>query len=180
MTEVTPPYSDPKLRAFYASTQYYRLVPAGRSAMTAALVDVADAGELDGLSLVLAVRRGLRWTEADALPDPASGGVAADTTGAADVVVAVVNRNLSGASKRPALCIGTPAEVASCRAELTASDGGLDAGPGEADAGAVDAGSPGSGGPAPEGCACATVPPGAFCLLAVLGAARPRRRCPVR
>jgi len=59
------------------------------------------------------------------LADPAAGTATADTTGASGLVVAVVNANRTGASKRPGLCIGTAAEVVTCRAALYAPDAGV-------------------------------------------------------
>ncbi|MHB8878004.1 MAG: MXAN_6640 family putative metalloprotease [Myxococcaceae bacterium] len=184
MTVTALPYSDPKLRSFYASTQYLRLTLGGRAAVTAALVDVPGAAvsELGGMSLVVAVRRGSVWSEVAVLADPASGAVALDTTGANDAVVAVVNSNYSGASRRPGLCIGSPAEVAACRAALVAVDGGADAGvdAGVADAGEeLDAGSPGGGGPGPApGCGCGAAPLGFGVFALVLALVRRRSRAP--
>jgi hypothetical protein len=127
MVTVALPYKDPKLRAYYASTQYYQASPGGRATMTAALVDPGSPAptELTGVSLVLAVRRGAAWSEVTVLADAAAGTQTADTSGASSVVVAVVNANRAGPSKRPGLCLGTAAEVVTCRAAVLAPDAGV-------------------------------------------------------
>src|SRR4029079_10990131 len=60
MTNVPAPYSDPMIRSFYASTQYYEVAPDGRTSMTAALVSPDPAATL-GLTALLAVARGATY-----------------------------------------------------------------------------------------------------------------------
>lgn len=115
MTQVTAPVKQ-SLRSFYASTQYFRASTAGRASMTAALLDSSDAGvETRGMKIVAVTRRGGRNVDARAIGAPF------DTSAADELIVAVVNTNRGpdGAtlSRRPTLCVGTPAEVASCSGE---------------------------------------------------------------
>ncbi|MBL8922672.1 MAG: hypothetical protein JNJ54_27740 [Myxococcaceae bacterium] len=114
MTQVTAPYRVSPMRVFYASTQYLRLPVDGRASMTAALFDdPAIAGDdTEGMVLVGAARRQGRNVEVKRLP------ATFDTSTADELVVAVINTARSAVgpvlSKRPGLCVGTPAEVQSC------------------------------------------------------------------
>ncbi len=105
-TMVTLPYStDTPLRAFYASARYFSGAPGGRDTVEAALV-----GDTEDLALILAVRQGNTVTVVD--------GASADAAGADEVFAVVVNTALSGDSRRPGLCIGSPDEVEACRASM--------------------------------------------------------------
>jgi MYXO-CTERM domain-containing protein len=170
MTDVSLPYSDDKTRIFYASTQYYRAVPAGRTAMTAALIAPdTDPSATDGLSLLFAAQRGPSYDPLVHVADVSAGIETMDTAGADLVVIFVVNTLQQGESRRPALCIGTTEEVAACRAAL-AGDAGTGAG------GAGGGGAGGAGGGSTQqptgddgGCGCRTAPttpPGAACFSA--------------
>ncbi len=130
-TSVTLPYaSSTPLRVFYASSQYWSADPGSRAQTEAALV-----GDTDGLSLTLAVRHG----NSVEIATGTNTDTTADTTGADEVFVIAVNTAMSGTSKRPGLCIGSPDEVDACKAAMApAPDAGtVDAG--TADAGAPDA-----------------------------------------
>ncbi len=141
ITGVTLPHAGTGLRVFYASAQYFSAPAQGRARVEAALVDDPATADDDtvGMALWIAARAGGRVLS---LSDA---GVAMGTGD--DVLVAVVNSARSGTgavlSKRPRLCVGSPAEVASCRVTLGGVDGGADAG---SDAG-VDAGLPDAGAP---------------------------------
>ncbi|MCC6523194.1 MAG: hypothetical protein IT373_11075 [Polyangiaceae bacterium] len=176
MSIVAAPFQDDALRVFHASSQYYALAPDGRTEMTAALVAPAtDPSAADGLALLVDVEGVTDVTSVTRLVDPGAGTETVSTAGAARVVVVVVNPLTSGSSKKPALCIGTVAEVAACRDALGAGGaGGGPAAPAEA---------------APEetsGCACRQAgtagarTDGVAAALAMgglaVGAARRRRR----
>lgn len=177
------------MRVYYASAQSFRVPPAGRPAMTAALVDDPASTEDDtrSLALLVAVRRQGRVAQLADLADPKAGVETVDTSGTSELVVTVVNtaREGEGAvlSRRPGLCVGTPREVALCHAAI---DPAFDAGVEVVDAGVPDAGAPDAGAPdagvdvpppPPQGCGCgATGSPGAGLLLLLLGLGRLSRR----
>ncbi len=115
----TPPYQDGELRLFYAATQYYSLFPGGRDQMAAALV-----GDSAGVELAFVVERGGAYEPA-VIASGASGTVS--TAGATRLLVALVNTARSGDSKKPGLCIGSPAEVAACKESLDPSPKDSDA-----------------------------------------------------
>ena len=160
--------------SFYAST-LYRVVPVeGRTSMTARVV--ASPGldpSLDGLELLLATRTRtsvgpIQHVTATGVPTPLN------TSGVTEIVVALVNTNSSGNSKRPSLCIGSPEEVDACVAAVSA--GGADAGVPPA-----DAGSPGDTPPPdpPGPCWCANVTSsfgGTWLVLLGVALVRARRR----
>ena len=129
---------------------------AGRATMGALLADdpaTPTEDETQGMAIILAVRRG----GANSLVFPVTDVKQAntlDTSGAATLIVAVVNTAREGAngvlSKRPGVCIGSPTELAACRLALDPSfDAGVppvpDAGVPDAGTMAVDAGLPDAG-----------------------------------
>jgi MYXO-CTERM domain-containing protein len=201
-TDVPVPTYKPALRVYYASTQYFRVASNGRAAMTAALIDDPASADDDvaGLSLVVVSRRAGVNVQQVAPADVQSPTVAetVDTSGGADLLVAVINTARAGngaiRSKRPTLCAGTWAEVQECRLFYNPA---LDAGPPPpVDGGtAVDAGTAADAGPGldaglppadagvdpvapPSGCGCgATGAAGPLVLLA-LATLRARRRRP--
>lgn len=155
MTSVAAPYRLDAARVFYASTQYYFVPAAGRTRMTAALVDsvLTTGNDRDGLVLWGAARQGGRNTEVVRI----TAGESVDVTGGFFIAaVTNTNRGPNGASlsQRPGLCIGTAAEVADCVSALGGgTDAGVDAGVEPVDAGSgTDAGvmEPGP----PTGCGC--------------------------
>lgn len=115
MTEVTAPHVDEALRVFYASSQYFAFTLDGRTELGAALVGAPDT--LQDLRLVVATRHDGEILEVVDADDVTAAPVL-DTSGASSAVVIVVNTTTSGESKKPGLCIGTPAELAACRAAL--------------------------------------------------------------
>lgn len=214
MTAVAAPYQAPmggtvaRPRVFYASTQYFTVPANGRATMGALLTDdpvTATEDETTGMAIILGVRRG----NLNALVVPVGDVKQAntlDTSGNATLVVAVVNTAREGQngnlSRRPGLCIGSPAELAACRLALDPAfdagvppgpdagvDAGVDAGTMTVDAGVdagtmtpvdagVDAGTVDAGmepPTMPKGCGCATSPTFGV-LAAVLWLVR-RRRC---
>ncbi|AUX30722.1 MULTISPECIES: hypothetical protein [Sorangium] len=110
--------------------------------------------------------------------DVASGAALVDMAGADDLAVIVVNGLQEGDSRKPTLCIGTPDEIAACRAAAEGASGGRGAGgkaPAEGTGGGVDDG----------GCGCRVAAPAAAaassaasfgCALGASLAARRRRR----
>lgn len=200
---VIEPLVDETLRIFYSSTQYYGADPAGRDTMTAALVVAeGDEADLDGLHMLFAVERAGAYEPLVEVADLETGSETVDTAGAARMVVAVVNTLQAGDSRRPGLCVGSPEEVASCRAAILGTGG---AGGGGAGGGGVGGGGEGNtdvpgpvGDDDSEGCGCRLVGPrssapvhegAAAALLGLLGLgamarrrrlrprARPRSRC---
>ena len=108
--EVDLPFSDDKLRVYPTSMQVW--------STRGGVIDVAivstEAGDTDGLVLVTALR------DSDTVRTTVQPGLNAtlDGTGSDEVIVAIVNTNLEGNSKRPGLCLGAPADVEACVATL--------------------------------------------------------------
>ena len=180
-SKVDAPHKSPSpVFLFYASARYYRAPAAGRAQMTAAVVDDPTTAQDDtvGLSLHLVTRRAGKNASA-ATPDSVSAGTdVLDTTGNSELWVAVVNGAISGASRKPFLCIGAPGEVSACRASL--SPAAPAAGMEVPDAGtSVQGAGDGSGAPAPSGCGCAGSGMGGMWswigLLGLLCSRSPRR-----
>lgn len=176
MNTVTAPHRVDASRVFYASTQYYFVPAAGRTTMTAALVDSAltTFNDLDGMVLWVAARKGDRNTEVIRV----SAGQTVDVTnGGLIAAVTNTNRGANGASlsQRPGICIGAPDEVAACVRELGGVlDAGVDAGTMEpVDAGTqVDAGVMEPAPPAGCGCSMGSTPMLFFTLAFALGRRR--------
>ena len=173
MTDVTAPQALMILRVYYASAQYFRMPSVARPVMGALLIDDPSTpeDETQGMELVLAARRGNLNSTVVTLAQVKAGTETLDTSGGAQLVVAVVNtvrESQNGVlSRRPGLCIGSPDELRACRIAL---DPAFDAGQpdaGASDAGPMDAGpdagvQPDSGVPdggtsmpdPPKGCGC--------------------------
>lgn len=143
MTNVAAPYRVEGSRLFYASTQYFSVPAAGRTVMTAAILDsnLTATNDLDGLVVHIAARKGGRNTEVVRM----TAGETVDVTNGT-FIAAITNTNRgprgTSLSQRPNICLGTPAEVAGCVSALSGdggtSDGGMDGG--------VDAGTGGGAG----------------------------------
>jgi hypothetical protein len=99
---------------YRASMQVWGAGPNGRGKVAAAIAD-PDATVLDGLTLIVAARDGaaVSSVRGEVLRDGVVG-AEVDTSGVDEVIVVVVSHATDGQSKRPGLCIGDPAEVASC------------------------------------------------------------------
>jgi hypothetical protein len=180
---VSAPYMDEKLRVFHASSQYYGMAPFDRTKMTAALVS-ADPATLEGMSVLLAVQRGVVYDPVLEVDDPSAGTQTIDTDGANRLVAVVVNGLQTGDSQRPGLCVGTVEEVAACRATILGSGTG-GGGAGGSGGGATTTGTGGSGGsgatpsPADGGCGCrasSSSPEGSALALVALGGLAAQRR----
>lgn len=134
------PYSADALRVFYASAQYFQALPGGRAALTAALVSPpGGADETDGLALLMVPDKAGKYGEVKRFTDLTGGIETLDTQEVDDVVVWVVNGRQAGPSRKPALCVGTVAEVAACSDALRGAGG-------SAGAGGHGGGGPGGGG----------------------------------
>lgn len=107
---VSLPFQDDRLRVYPTSLQVWSV--AGEE-VAVAVVARAE-GDTDGLRLVTATRRGDSVTTRvhETLEAVIDGG------GSDEVIVAVVNSNLEGNSKRPGFCLGDVAAVEACKAEL--------------------------------------------------------------
>lgn len=197
ITDVPVPTYKPALRVYYASTQYFRVASNGRATMTAALLDDPASADDDvaGLSLVVVSRKAGANVGAATpvdVQDPLPTEVV-DTSGGADLLVAVINTARAGngaiLSKRPNLCAGTWDEVQACRLFYNPA---LDAGVpmpdgGTMDAGIEDAGVSSDGGladggvdptPMPQGCGCGMTDASPWLLGLALVALRGRRTRP--
>lgn len=128
MRETAVPFEDAMVRIAHASARYYVALPAGRDAMTAALI--APEADLAGLRLLIA-KRGFEDVH-EAWVGPPAEAPTLEMAGSVDLVVAIVDVRIAGESLRPGLCIGSPDEVADCRDSLGATL--PDAGPAEEDA----------------------------------------------
>ncbi|MBI5509273.1 MAG: hypothetical protein HY903_11020 [Deltaproteobacteria bacterium] len=113
---VSPPYVDALVRIPHAATKYFSVVPSGRTEMTAALVGPPE--ELADLHLRLTVERGPAFETPLAVQDLQAGTEVVSTDLARTFIVFLVNTSTGGTSRRPGLCIGTPAEVTACKAQL--------------------------------------------------------------
>ena len=180
MNDGAAPYFEDLLRVYHASSQYHRMSPDGRSAMTAALVAHPGSPEdTQGLELLLAVQRGNAYDPVKHLADVSAGTETIDTNGAARLVAIVVNGATGGNSRRPALCIGTTDEVAAC-SKMVQSGGGT----GGAGGGGSGGGGSGAEEPPPEdasGCGCrmtapAETSPAALIAISLAALYRRRRR----
>ena len=120
MVEEAAPYQDALFRVSYAASKYLTVSAGGRSNMTAALVGTAE--ELADLALFLAVDNGANYTQVVQLSDLKAGSESVEMNGARHLVVGVANGSLGPISRKPALCVGTPVEVASCRAAFSPVD----------------------------------------------------------
>jgi hypothetical protein len=151
LTTVAAPYQEMVMRVYYASAQYFAMPAASRSTMGALLIDdpATVEDETAGLALVLSARRSNVNSALLTVGQVKAGAELIDTSGSAQLVVAVVNTAREGVgsvlSKHPALCIGSPQELRDCRIALDPSfdAGAPDAGP--PDAGPPDAGPPDAG-----------------------------------
>lgn len=177
MRPAVAPYTE-LMRVFYASAQYFRTDPLGRKEMTTAIVaPEGSESQLDGLAVLQLVEVNGQWGPVLRLFQPSDGTQAIDTTNASAYVAIVVNTAISGNSKRPTLCIGSPEEVAACKTTVVSPGSGA-GGAGGAGVGGGDPAPPGEEG----GCGCSLSPtspnPGIFALLALgsLGYRRARRR----
>lgn len=140
------PFVRDPLRVFYASAHYFTSDPGSRASVGAELA--GEPADVAGIDLLLAVRRG----EAIEVVR----GPMVDTAGADELITVLVRPSRDGDSQRPALCVGSRAELDDCRALMTAMpDGGMlarDGGRTEIDAGAMVP-------PSPRGCACRATRP---------------------
>ena len=191
MMTVAAPQQVQMQRVFYASVAWFQVAAAGRATMGAALLDdplTPLEDETQGLAVILGVRRNNSNSVVIPVADVRAENTL-DTSGNAQLVVAVVNTARQGAngalSKRPGLCIGSPAELRACRLAI---DPSLDAG--VPDAGVPDAGVPDAGPvvdagveadagiaptPMPKGCGCSAPGPVLGALFALAWAAWRRR-----
>lgn len=157
MSTVSAPHAAEAPRIYYASTQYFSAPAAGRTAMTAALVDspLTPGNDLDGLVMWAVARRGGRNVE---VVKVTAGQTVNATNGTFILAVVNTNRGANGSllAQRPNICLGTPEEVASCVAGFNGTvDAGVDAGQESIDAGAEvpDGGTPSQQQPPPP-CGC--------------------------
>jgi MYXO-CTERM domain-containing protein len=167
MNDGAAPFSKDPLRVYYASSQYYRIPPGGRQAMTAALIAPDGAPvETDGLRLLVTTRQGGTYGPVQPVSDLSAGTQTVDTSGVERFVAIVVNTLQGGPSRRPALCIGTTDEVAACK-QAALSQGGSGGG-GGAGGGGTGGGAGGSP-PVDEGSGCGCRAAGAGSDAAPLG-----------
>lgn len=149
------PLADERPRHFYAATRYYGFSPAGRTQVSARLV-----GDTEGLvvRIVSNAETPLLISPMDESPLEAD----IDTTGATQVIVAVVNTNREGDSKRASVCVGTAEEVETCVSGFEST----------MDAGVPDGGVMMDGAvmtPVGDGGGCNAAPRPSFFALFVLG-----------
>lgn len=115
---VSLPFYDERLRVYRASMQVWGAAPNGRATVAAAIADT-DPAVLEGLTLVLATRKGATVTST--LGEGTRDGVImaeldVGAGGADELIAVVVNHTTEGQSKRPGLCLGSPEEVLTCAA----------------------------------------------------------------
>jgi hypothetical protein len=134
--------------------------------------DFTTTNDLDGMVLWIAARKNRRITEFAKV----TAGESIDVTGGSVVaVVTNTNRGAMGASlsQRPALCLGTVAEVAACKNSLLGIDAGVDAGTAEVpDAGMPTADAGTQEPPPPAGCGCGMGTTPLWFLLALIARRR--------
>ncbi len=106
------PYRDDDLRVFYASSQYLRFAPKGRTHLTVALAEKTDPSALR-VGLIARIGDGFSpWQWSTHVPAKAVPPI--DVATADEVFVVVVNTAQGGESIRGSLCVGTLDEVAGC------------------------------------------------------------------
>lgn len=106
------PYRDDDLRVFYASAQYLRFAPEGRSQIAVALDPKTD---VSALRLGMVARKGKQFGEWVWLSAPMQLPLwTVDSKGMDEVFVLAVNTAQSGESARGSLCVGSPEEAAKC------------------------------------------------------------------
>jgi hypothetical protein len=143
-TTITLPLVVEDLRVYYASTQYFRAFPFGRTGLTALILDnpMTPIDDTVGMQLVLMSRTDTRNLNVKTLNNTGLD----ESTGGNQYVLALVNtaRGPNGVSlsQRPLLCMGSKTEVAQCRDSFlsnrdagTQIDGGM-----AVDSGVVDSG----------------------------------------
>jgi hypothetical protein len=176
-SEMSLPFVKERGRQPQLSARYYQVLPRDRAHLEARLV-----GDTEGLSLhwiQLFPRNPVITsdeTQASISADPMDG----------EVLLAVVNSNLEGPSRRASLCVGHPQEVSACVADLNPPEDPMEDAPdddeeGERDPSPADPAKEGAGAP-PEPGGCAAVPRPvvpALMLWALLATLfRRRRHCP--
>ncbi len=132
---VSLPHRAEQPRLFAASTRYWVFEPGTRATVTASLAAPIGSAATDGVSIWM-VPVGLAGAEE---PVEVTDDTLLSTTDLQSVVLAAINTNASGASKRPTVCIGSPPETAACVANESTDGGVSDPDP---DSGAVDSDSP--------------------------------------
>lgn len=146
------PWRYDRVRLFRASARYYRFATDGRPLVRVVLGDASDGKTppFEGVRVVVATRRGGRLDDPRVVtPD---GGVAeADTSGAEELTVALVNTRTTGGSSQLSVCVGGVDEC-----EAATADAGVAADV-PTDASGGDAGGPRPAAP-PSGCSCRTAP----------------------
>lgn len=113
---VSLPFYDERLRVYRASMQVWGAAPDGRTTVAAAIAD-PDPAVLEGLTLILATRKGASVTST--LAEGVREGVVmaeleVSAGGAHELIAVVVNHTTEGQSRRPGLCLGSPEEVDAC------------------------------------------------------------------
>jgi len=180
MTTEALPFRNDQLRVFYASSQYTRASTAGYTDLAVALAGPPE--ELADLRVWVSVRNGATPLEVTELTDLEGASQVFDASAATTLVVVVVNTAISGSSRRPGLCLGTPSDVAACHDAIdppstggTGGSGGTAGAAGSAGTG----GTGGSGGSGPPSGGCAALPQTSFgsmgLALVLLGWRRRRR-----
>jgi len=170
------PAEETALRVFHASIRSYQLQTAGRPQVEVALVDNPDTQEDEtaGLHIYGATRVAGEWKIfSDTVgAEAADSKISIDAQGASEVLAVIVDTERVGASKRPGLCAGDPAEVAACLLRLSPVACTPPDNCGQSDGGVSDGGSDGGGGGSGKqgGCESAEGSPfSSFTLLALLG-----------
>ena len=121
MEEGAAPYSDDSVRLYHAASEYFRVPADGRDTMTAALV-ARDPADLDGLVLLVVDDQGQSYGPVTRADDVTAVPPISLSPSDALVVVAI-NTAMTGDSKKPGICIGSPDEVASCKSALEGQGG---------------------------------------------------------
>lgn len=154
-------------RIYYASTRYYEVQPGERSRIVAELVS-SEPKALEGLRIFgVARKEGAKVAGIQGI-DPAEGRLELAVGEADSLVIGIVNRAMSGESRRPIICIGSEEEVASCKSASPSPPPEAEEGP-EKDA--KEKGGGGCGVAADESSAWTAWPLG-FALIALIGRRR--------
>jgi hypothetical protein len=140
---VEQPFADAEVRVFPLSARYYTLVASQKATLMAA----ADLAENDAPGVELLVAREHEGRIVERARSLAQGSLQAQLAleGGDAFHVVLLNTRSEGESLRPRLCIGTPSEVAGCRASSAAGEAGDASGTGAHASGA--------------GCSVAAAPP---------------------
>ena len=116
-------YADEDVRVFPLAARYYELTAAQASPLVAS-AGLSGEDEIDGIELLVALEHDGKIVELQKSSGEALLQVQLDAEEGDTLHALLVNTRLEGESLKPDLCVGTPQQVARCRAGDSAADAG--------------------------------------------------------